>query len=208
MSITFDYLIERLEKECTHSSGYLGVEIDNIEDVTEEEQIDTLFFRIYREIDYLSESGHEETKEYGNDKAFISEYFVDLHIKRLEKFLNKYGEIFKEQQDQKEIEQIIEEVEDFKRNIDDSKDPDFHEVHYTDGGADLYVIHRIEGFNDDIEIMFGEHEYIRVARNRNNNVDDLIEIFNSLNDLEDQFDYSNVVAWKDEYGNVFHREGA
>lgn len=86
-------LIERLEKECTHSSGYLGPEIDNLTGTTEQEKIDSLFFQIEREIDYLQYYGHEETKEYGDDKCFKSKYYVGLHIKRLQKFLKKYRQI-------------------------------------------------------------------------------------------------------------------
>jgi len=90
MKYTLDYLIDRLIKECEHSSGYLGVEYDNLTGDTEKEKIESLFFAINREIDYLTYTGYEETKEYGEDKAFKSEHYVKLHIKRLQRFLDKY----------------------------------------------------------------------------------------------------------------------
>lgn len=88
-----DQLIARLEKECTSTKGYLGVDTTNLSGETEKEKIESLFFYIAIEIDYLTYTGHEETIEYGDDKPFKSEYYVNLHIKRLEKFLKKYDQI-------------------------------------------------------------------------------------------------------------------
>lgn len=90
MQLTLDYLIDRLHKECQHSSGYIGVEYDNLTGENEQEKIESFFFAVKSEIDYLTFTGHEETKDYGEDKAFNSVYYVGLHINRLKKYLKKY----------------------------------------------------------------------------------------------------------------------
>lgn len=97
MILTSEYLIERLEKNCTNSKGYLGVEVDNLNVKTEAEKIELILFRVLAEIDYLEYSGHEETIRYGENKAFKSDYHVGLHIKRLQNFHQKFKLLFDEQ---------------------------------------------------------------------------------------------------------------
>lgn len=89
MKHSFDFLIEKLQ-ECANSKGYLGVDLDNIHGETEEEKIDVLFHRVMIEIMSLSEMGYEYTLEHDDDAPFRSMHHVNLHIKRLMKFLKKY----------------------------------------------------------------------------------------------------------------------
>lgn len=90
MKHSFNFLIKKLQKECVNSKGYLGVDLDDIHGETEEEKIDVLFHRIMIEVMNLSETEYEYTLEYDDDAPFRSEYHVNLHIKRLIKFLKKY----------------------------------------------------------------------------------------------------------------------
>lgn len=92
---SFNELVKILEKTCTNSKGYLGVEIDNMDDVdTEDEKIDLLFYRVSREILYLQFSGQDHTEEYWESELeeapFRSMHYVNLHIERLRKFIIKY----------------------------------------------------------------------------------------------------------------------
>lgn len=95
----YDFLVERLFKECETKNGYIGVEYDNIYISNLQDEYDTfsevLFHRIFIEMEALSDHGHELVRdEYDEDLPFRSEYNVMQHVKRLGKFIVKYAPRF------------------------------------------------------------------------------------------------------------------
>lgn len=87
------FLVERLIKECQQkSTGYLGVEYDNLELVNGVSLTEDLFHKIMREINVLDGNSDEYIRDGSNEHApFKTYYNLTQHIGRLGKFVLKYA---------------------------------------------------------------------------------------------------------------------
>lgn len=98
------------------------------------------------------------------------------------------------------IEEIIKKVENGELEL--AMDYDFHEIEYIDGPADVYVKHEVEGVEIDgnaVYLLFPETEARKEFRIAYEQADDekKDELLNNyhLNDLDDEYDYFNVVGY-------------
>jgi hypothetical protein len=92
----FDYLVDRLLKECKNSKGYIGVEYDNFNIHEGESLVEILFHKILDEMVSLGGNideyvENEYDKECGLEKPFKTEKNAIQHIDRLRKFIKKYA---------------------------------------------------------------------------------------------------------------------
>ena len=96
------YLVARLEKECSNSKGYLGVEYDNLE-VDEDcpTYTESLFHKIMMEMNILNGNAEEYTEDGfdGEDAPFKTNKNVAQHVKRLCKFTEKYAPKYLREED-------------------------------------------------------------------------------------------------------------
>ena len=88
------YLVGRLMKEVTSTTGYLGVEYDNLE--TDEQcptRTEALFHKIMTEINVLegNPSEYVHDSEFDEDMPFKTNHNLKQHMVRLGKFVNKYA---------------------------------------------------------------------------------------------------------------------
>lgn len=86
--------------------------------------------------------------------------------------------------------EIIKEVENFKRNLDNEYD--LHEIREEE-----YISHWVEG--KEIEVYFAENQFLKDAREEG----DVEELLGRLNDLDDRFNYDRVVAYDNGHGLVW-----
>ena len=85
-------------------------------------------------------------------------------------------------------------------------DPDFHQEEYVDGLGDFYIVHQLDNgeevdmFNPPTYIYFGEHDFVKEERKKleqgESTEAELQDFLGKLNDLEDQFNYDKVVAYR------------
>src|SRR5699024_9629454 len=85
-------------------------------------------------------------------------------------------------------------------------DPDFHQEEYIDGLGGFYIVHQLDNgeevdmFNPPTYIYFGEHDFVKEEREKFEQGEitreEFIDFLENLNDLDDQFDYSKVVAYQ------------
>lgn len=98
---------------------------------------------------------------------------------------------------EKNLKVIIEGVENGKIGL--VNDWEFHEEDYTDGATDVYIVQRVDG-HEDVELYFAEKDFIQEMREavyREDRIeDDLNDLLEGLNELNDQFDYDKVVAYR------------
>lgn len=89
----FDYLVDRLLKECSNSRGYIGVEYDNFDLHEGETKSEVLFHKILDELVNLPEGGSEYIDDPYDDeeKPFDTEANLMKHVVRLQKFVRKYA---------------------------------------------------------------------------------------------------------------------
>ncbi len=88
-----EFLIERLIKECQQkSTGYIGVEYDNLQCDSEISLTEDLFHKIMRELNVLYGNPDEYIRdEYNEDAPFKNQRGVTQHMIRLGKFVHKYA---------------------------------------------------------------------------------------------------------------------
>lgn len=100
------------------------------------------------------------------------------------------------------INQVIDEVLEGKRELDAEFEPDFYEQPFADGADEVYIGHFAEGTEN--MLYFPEKEHIIEARNKNWMGDltdeELNELLEGINGLDDRFDYDKVVAFTDDIG--------
>lgn len=98
----------------------------------------------------------------------------ELVHKKVQKLLEKHGEI--------ELMDI---------------DPDYYQEEYVDGLGDLFIVHQ---FDEETKLFFGEHDFVKEERESFQNgeitKEEFYDFLENLNDLDDQFDYSKVVAYQ------------
>ena len=92
----FNYLVDRLLKECKNSKGYIGVEYDNFDIHKDETLTEILFHKVLDEMVSLGGNMDEFVedqfdKEYGIEKPFKTDKNAIQHIDRLRKFVKKYA---------------------------------------------------------------------------------------------------------------------
>ena len=90
----FWYLVERLNKECANSRGYMGVEYDNFDIHEGETKVTVLFQKIFDEMVAMGDSNIHEyiDDEYdGEERQFATERNVTQYVNRLRKFVKKYA---------------------------------------------------------------------------------------------------------------------
>src|SRR5690625_1180969 len=106
------------------------------------------------------------------------------------------------------IKEIIKKVESGEFEL--ALDYDFHVIEYVDGPADIYIKHEVEGAEVDenaVYLLFPETEARREFRIAYDNADEegKGELLNNyhLNDLDDEYDYFDVVGYDIGYGVEF-----
>lgn len=109
------FLTDRLLKECQQkSTGYIGVEYDNLETTDGMSLTEDFFHKILREINVLDGNSDEYIcDEYNNDAPFRSLHNLRQHMVRLSKFVYKYADDYLPT-DLKNS--FIKEVEDYMNN--------------------------------------------------------------------------------------------
>lgn len=154
-------------------------------------------------------SGYRISKDSGVPQSAVNRFMTkeanldNIPLLNAEK-LNKY---YKEEVEMDmNIKAIAKEVENLERYLDDSQDPDYHEVEYIDGASDHYIVHRVEGVDEDVELLFEEQDFIKEIRTEiyggEKTEEDLISVLEELNDLEDQYDYDKVVGYMVNRGQI------
>lgn len=88
------------------------------------------------------------------------------------------------------VKEIIAGVENWKVKLNDEYD--MHEIREEE-----YISHWTE--DESLEVYFAEKKFVKDAREK----DDVEELLESLNDLEDRFDYNKVVAYDAGSGTVW-----
>lgn len=106
----------------------------------------------------------------------------------------------------KEIMDIIKRVEDFEIDLDNTLDPGFYEVEFTDGPEDVYIVHRVEG-HPELELFFAEFDHVKEVNGKRYTgeikQEEADEFFREINEPADQFDYDRVAAYSaDQYDNI------
>src|SRR5699024_903744 len=76
-------------------------------------------------------------------------------------------------------------------------DPDYYQEEYVDGLGDLLIVHKLD---EETEVFFEEHDYVKEERKKfyNGEITDVEfnDFIANLNDLEGQFDYNKVAAYR------------
>jgi len=95
------------------------------------------------------------------------------------------------------VKQIIMDVEGFERELG-SVDPGYYEKEFIDGATETFVVFPVKG--TDFKVLFPEYDSVKKIKDKiyagTETEDDLIEDLISRDDLDDQFDFGNVVAYK------------
>jgi len=95
------------------------------------------------------------------------------------------------------VKQIITEVEGFERELA-SVDPSYYEKEYIDGATETFTVFTVK--DTDLEVFFPEYASVKKIKDKiyegSETEDDLIEDLSNRDDLDDQFDFGNVVAYK------------
>jgi len=95
------------------------------------------------------------------------------------------------------IKKIITEVEEFERELE-NVDPDFYEKEFIDGSPETFIVFPVKDI--DLTVYFAEYDSVKKVRDKiyegTKTKDDLIEDLSNRNDLDEQFDFENVVAYK------------
>lgn len=110
--------------------------------------------------------------------------------------LHDFSEI-REKYNHLRLKDLIHGVESYEKQLDIESDPKYHEVEVHDGANEVYIGHYIE--DENIEVYFAESDFVKGLRSDayagNVSEDELIEEIGRLNDLEDHFNYDNVVGY-------------
>jgi len=95
------------------------------------------------------------------------------------------------------IKKIITEVEEFKIELE-NVDPDFYEKEFMGGATGTFIVFPVK--NIDLTVYFAEYDSVKKVRDEiyegTKTKDDLIEDLSNRNDLDEQFDFENVVAYR------------
>lgn len=104
-----------------------------------------------------------------------------------------------------EIMAIIKDVEDFKRELDDSSDPGYYEREFVDGEKEIYAEFPVDG-TPELTVVFAEQDHIKEMRDKEYaeeiTVEEFEEYMQSLNEINDQFDFDNVVGYRINNGQI------
>lgn len=87
----------------------------------------------------------------------------------------------------KEIISIIDKVENGEMEL--ASDYDFYQEKFLDRKNELFIIHKVKN-NIEVELFFAEHSHVKDM-----NEQERTEFFNDYNELADQFNYNDVVAY-------------
>lgn len=107
------------------------------------------------------------------------------------------------------IKEVITKIENGQVHFAD-KDPSYHELEYVGSVSNMYIIHVVEveknntdEDEEELEVFFAERDFVKEMRNEvfadRKTEDDLINLIGDLNELEDQYDYNKVVAYRNGY---------
>jgi len=95
------------------------------------------------------------------------------------------------------VKQIIMDVEGFERELA-NVDPSYYEKEYIGGAPETFIVFPVKG--TDFKVFFPEYDSVKKIKDNicagTETEDDLIEDLSSRDDLDDQFDFGNVVACK------------
>lgn len=98
------------------------------------------------------------------------------------------------------MKKLIVAVQNMEFNLIDNLDYSFEVIEYADGASEYFIIHHVElqNFNDRIEVLFGVNDFVKELRNAKFNGDisrnEFIEHINSLNELEERFNYHDTLG--------------
>lgn len=114
-----------------------------------------------------------------------------------------FEKLYEEMMEMENIKEVVAKVEAWEIGLVDD-DPNYHEIEYTDGATDHYIVHNVEG--EEIEVFFAEQDHVKELRDEvykgDKTEEDLIEHVSNLNDLEDQYDYNKVEAYRIDGGQI------
>lgn len=113
--------------------------------------------------------------------------------------------IKKEKMKVENINQIIKEVENFKRELDDSSDPSYIERDYTDGATEVFAEFPVDGA-PRLTVVFAEQDHVKEMRNREYDEEittaEFEDYMQGLNEINDQFDFDKVVGYRWEVSEI------
>lgn len=131
-------------------------------------------------------------------KFLIGESALEnLRLGTAEALENLARQLREESEMKKDLQNIIAGVERGKIGL--VYEWEFHEEEYTDGATDIFIVQRVVG-HEDVELYFAEKKFIKEMREavyrEERTMDDLNDLLEGLNELNDQFDYDKVVAYR------------
>ncbi len=98
--------------------------------------------------------------------------------------------------------EIIKKVEDFEIELDNTLDPDYYEVEFIDGPKNTYFVQQVEGY-PELELFFAEFDHVKEVNRKvytgEMTPEEADDFYQGLNELADQFDFDNVVAYRSPY---------
>lgn len=109
---------------------------------------------------------------------------------------------------------IAKRIKKYSFNLDDTIDPSYEVITYNDSEDEYFIIHYADVQDEDgyisdsntVEVLFPERDFVKELRKREYNGDisdeEFLEGMSNLQELDDQYDYGDVVGYRINGGSI------